>query len=557
MEKVRKIICGGLLVFIFIRPLIDGLTYPFINSLFQFGIILLFLFYLITLLLRKWERTPIPIINRTPLDLPLLFLLFSILLSTFFSVDHYKSTKLLMQYLNYFFLFYLTINIVKKEEVRPFLLAILFTSFIIAVYGIYQYYYGFEQTKIYLEEKGILETLHPNILSRLQGNRAFSFFVYPNILAGYLVGVFPLAIGLSLKAKRKEKPFFILLLFLLLFCLLLTKSTGGFLSLLITSSLLLVFYFLKKKKALLVSSLLLFLFLFLFLFAYNKGVIPHQSSFRDRISYWSAATNIFKERPLAGQGLGSFGIRYSQFKSEEAMETQHAHSLFFETLSEQGLIGIFAFFFFFLSFFIFGYRKIFNRGISFFLFFSFFAFFLHNLVDFDFTDSSLTTIFIFLAGLIFVLKEKNVSTKSPIKNRLTKALISLIIISVLFVGYRLGKITLSERLIQKGRIMAGKGYFYSSRDLLKRGLSLEPSSPDGHFQLSYVHNLLFEREKSSYFLDQAIREGKMASLKSPYLPFYHYHLSLLYAKKGWKEEAKDEMKRALSLYPHKKLYKED
>ena len=458
-----------------------------------------------------------------------------------------------MQYLNYFFLFYLTVNIVKKEEVRPFLLVILFTSFIIAVYGIYQYYYGFEQTKIYLEEKGILETLHPNILSRLRENRAFSFFVYPNILAGYLVGIFPLTLGLSLKARRREKPFFILLLFLLLFCLLLTKSTGGFFCLFISFSLLLIFYFLKKKKALLVSSLLLFLFLFLFLFAYNKGVIPHQSSFRDRISYWSAATNIFKERPLAGQGLGSFGIRYSQFKSEEAMETQHAHSLFFETLSEQGLIGIFAFFFFFLSFFIFGYRKIF-KGISFFLFFSFFAFFLHNLVDFDFVDPSLTTIFIFLAGLIFVLKERKVSTH---KNGLTKALISLIIISVLFVGYRLGKITLSERLIQKGRIMATKGYFYSSRDLLKRGLSLEPSSPDGHFQLSYLYNLLFEREKSSYFLDQAIEEGKRASLNSPYLPFYHYHLSLLYAKKGWKEEAKNEMKRALSLYPHKKLYKED
>ena len=75
-------------------------------------------------------------------------------------------------------------------------------------------------------------------------------------------------------------------------------------------------------------------------------MIPHIASLQDRFFYWASSLEIFKQRPILGFGPGSFGVQYARFKIPAAMETQHSHSIFFEILTEDGLLGVLTFLWF-------------------------------------------------------------------------------------------------------------------------------------------------------------------------------------------------------------------
>ena len=58
----------------------------------------------------------------------------------------------------------------------------------------------------------------------------------------------------------------------------------------------------------------------------------------NRADYWSVALGEFGDRPLAGDGAGSFGVSWRRERRSDEFALD-AHSLYVETLGELGLVG--------------------------------------------------------------------------------------------------------------------------------------------------------------------------------------------------------------------------
>jgi putative inorganic carbon (HCO3(-)) transporter len=66
----------------------------------------------------------------------------------------------------------------------------------------------------------------------------------------------------------------------------------------------------------------------------------------DRIDLARSATNIFKEHPVFGAGLGSFGNLYkppAAYKNNPTWQHLHAHNIYLEIAAEMGAFGLLAF----------------------------------------------------------------------------------------------------------------------------------------------------------------------------------------------------------------------
>ena len=68
----------------------------------------------------------------------------------------------------------------------------------------------------------------------------------------------------------------------------------------------------------------------------------YQSTLRNRIDYWNAAANMFKENPIFGVGIDRFGEYYRQYAVQnqvvQGQITDNAHSVYMQILATGGLI---------------------------------------------------------------------------------------------------------------------------------------------------------------------------------------------------------------------------
>jgi len=69
------------------------------------------------------------------------------------------------------------------------------------------------------------------------------------------------------------------------------------------------------------------------------AVQPPSTSSSFRSAYWQAALAEVRERPLLGSGAGSFFLAWQEHRSVETY-VRDAHSLYVETLSELGPVGL-------------------------------------------------------------------------------------------------------------------------------------------------------------------------------------------------------------------------
>ena len=68
----------------------------------------------------------------------------------------------------------------------------------------------------------------------------------------------------------------------------------------------------------------------------------YQGSLRNRLDYWSAALNMFKDHPIFGVGIDRFGEYYRQYAVQnqfvQGQTTDNAHSIYLQILATGGLI---------------------------------------------------------------------------------------------------------------------------------------------------------------------------------------------------------------------------
>ena len=591
---IKSIIKAVLLVFILLRPFIDGLTYPVFNSSFQLVIVFLALVWLVALFCRRDKAFSI---SRSPSDLPIFLFLLVLLITTSFSHCHYLSWHLSLQFITYFLLYWLVINNVEERDVTSFLIILLFSATLVSLYGIYQYFWGLEATREYIATHYRMGELPPALLSRLSSNRIFSTFVYPNMFAGYIVMLFPIGLVMAIRSKSLLKYIFLIISALLLYCLFWTKSVGGYFTIIFISAFFLIFYFLKGKKKILVGSGLFVLFsLIFFLLLFRLGGLPHSSSFQDRLGYWQASLRMVKEGPLLGSGPGTFGSRFAKYKLPWTMETQHAHNNFLEIWVETGIFGLLFFLWLWWNFFRAAVRKIthgtfshceqseaiskqdchdlrsrndtqhLKKGNSLVLLglsLAILAFLVHSFGDFDLYNPSLTTITFFILSLAVVMLKQN--RQYSVQNSvLTKTVLLLIMVMLIFLGGMNFREILAGRKAKQSVELIDKNRFSEGRAMLQRALSYQPDNPAYWYKLSAIDRHTAFGQKDSSALKRAIESMQKAIVLNPDPAYYHYKLSQLYWFKGvleknhsFLEKGIGQLKEAINRYPTKSIYHEE
>ncbi|MFA5356379.1 MAG: O-antigen ligase family protein [Candidatus Omnitrophota bacterium] len=302
------------LILIFLRPFISSLAFPYLNLFYS----ILFLFFIIL-----WIACGKASLNKAGrLKYPLILFSAALILSLSFSVDKSASFRELYKYVSGLLLLIAAANMTREDGIRV-IRAIVFSGLIISILAIYQFLFGFQNVMDYVAQHGISD---PFILDYINRGRVFLPFVSPNILAGYLIMVIPLA------AADNKEPW---LTIPLCAALLLTRSIGA----LISICLALTIYFLilgrlKKKNAiLLILILIIIASLFMIRSASGKQHLQPAFSTLMRLNYWEDTLKIIARYPLAGIGIGNFTI----------INSRYAHNSYLQIWSEMGVLGIISF----------------------------------------------------------------------------------------------------------------------------------------------------------------------------------------------------------------------
>lgn len=302
-----------LLILIFIRPFVSSLGYPYLNLIYS---ILLLGFLGIWILVKGVNLSKI-----NPVRNPLILFILALAISLIFSSDIITSTKELYKYTTGILLLCIGASLSDQEKDRV-ILCITLAGLVVSLLAIYQYFFGFQHLINYVAKKNISS---PFVLDYISRRRPFFPFVTPNVLAGYLAMIIPLAF------IQKHRFWLILSLS---FALLLTQSIGALLSIFLGLA---IYIYLKgdlRRNSIYLGLLIMIIGLVLISrsFLQKLHTQPIFSAVM-RLNYWQDTLGIIKAHPWTGVGLGNFNLAQSRY----------AHNSYLQVWAEMGILGIVAF----------------------------------------------------------------------------------------------------------------------------------------------------------------------------------------------------------------------
>ncbi len=299
-------------------------------------LIALTLFLIRNCLARDWKWI------KTPLDLPILCLLFLSFLSTIFSIHRGTSLWAMVLLFNYLTIFYLSVYLTQtRARLRTLIYIIIGVATFLAVFGLFK---RFGANPFPWWDYGDLRYT-PEVLSSTYGNR--------NHLAGYMEMAIPLCLGLFLLGYRGGKLFLVFYLTILLFsALILTLSRGGWIGMLcglifMSACLLRSKYFMYKRS--LTGSIAGFIILALIILASTPVVeriitLEHnvqEPNLEARARVWGGIMDMIGDYPILGSGPGTFATVFTQYQPPgQAARYFYGHNDYLHLISETGVILI-------------------------------------------------------------------------------------------------------------------------------------------------------------------------------------------------------------------------
>ncbi|NOZ64855.1 MAG: hypothetical protein GXO71_08075 [Caldiserica bacterium] len=462
------------------------------------------------------------------------------------AVNRHSTLMQLELSLSYFYMYFL-VKRTSPSFRRIIIWAVIISSIWVSIYAIYQYFWGLEETRKMVEMIGV-ERFSPDFITRLYTNRAFSTFVYPNALAGYLIILIPFTSIFFFKIKKPLRYLYLIIPSLQITALVLSKSKGGILSLVL--SLLILFWLLLNRKWRLYATTIIILVL---LIAISFPVLRKnaENSFGVRVSYWKAAARMIKAKPLTGFGPGDFARVFPRFKEAGREDTKMAHNNYLQVFSEGGIL----YFLLFVSFFYFALKNLHlskDKTLSLGIQTAVFAFLIHSLVDFDFYVPGITLI---LFSIIPLGIGQSPSKKEPSPKPYLYPFIFLLPLVFIITL----KIIWADAYYKEALYEMNKGNIKKAEYSLRKGIKIYPWGEDIS-QINYHFRLgeLYMREgENAENRNRAITEFQHATKLDPYRFFYWERLSLLYTLKNDYKSALKYIERALYCYPsHPRLKKE-
>ena len=335
-----------------IALLLGSLSLPqFANDRFGIGIIILFCFavFLSSIIFSNSYS-----VSFNSIDLFIAIFLFISLISVFSSYFLKESIvgflKYFIFFLSYFVMKITVLNSSSKSFFNLWSLLLL-CAVAVSIFGIYQFIIGVEPLATW--EDSNYENIHTRVYSTL-GN--------PNLLAGYLLLIFPIGIALPfhLKSSIVNKILFLTGSILILICLIFTGSRGGYIGLIVCgiSAVIVLFNYLINRRGLinqtpaaiiLCVTLIIFSLALIYLFPHVTErlltifTLREHSSNNYRVNVWLACFKMLKDNYLIGIGPGNntFRLAYGLYMIS-GFDALSAYNIFLETAIEVGVIGCFA-----------------------------------------------------------------------------------------------------------------------------------------------------------------------------------------------------------------------
>jgi len=355
---------AGLLVLLFLAPLV---FYPWAttfsitkNTVIEIIMSLIAGFWLVKQVEDK-EST----LLKSPLNLPILIFIVTILISLFRTNSLYDSFNELALWGSYFLLYFIVISSIKdKRWIYILLKIVILSASIAAIYCIFQFY-------------GLDFSFWRKIGGR---GSLFSTFGNPNYLAGHLAAVIPFVFILFCLQKVKFKKIILELIIALLYTsLLMTLCRGAWIALFGAIVVMLgVIYFFKRNeftffrqnKTWLISLILILLVISVIYSTPNplnplgKVSVTQRaasvteigsSSMQTRFLIWLSSLETIRQSPLWGEGIGTYGLYYPSSQGAVLAQKRYqkyipytnksinAHNDYLHIGGEIGIIGLAAF----------------------------------------------------------------------------------------------------------------------------------------------------------------------------------------------------------------------
>ncbi|HWR07066.1 O-antigen ligase family protein [Sporomusa sp.] len=239
----------------------------------------------------------------------------------------------------YIIIYYLVINnLVTLQQLKRLIWSVIASAVIVTCYGFYQYIHGVDISAFQWVDGEQFPELKVRIFSTLQN---------PNLLAGFLVVVMSLAVGIGLHTENIQGKILLFALVAVLgTCLVLTYSRGAWLSIVAVTALCGRLY---NRKVLWVFLVIPAIALFC-----HDGVMerllsifnPTDTSSTLRIALWESTIAMILDKPLLGIGWGSYWLVYPEydfFLNNPAATIVHAHNMYLHIAAEIGIPGLLVF----------------------------------------------------------------------------------------------------------------------------------------------------------------------------------------------------------------------
>ena len=393
-------------------------------------------------------------------------------------------------------------------------------------------------------------------IPQYQSARFTSIFYQHNAFAGFLI--VPLMLSFWLVLEKKQYGYLLagISTFILWGGLALTFSRGGYLS--VAAAIAVFIFFLRKnsvsfarfgKQSVVILLLVALgagagfgLFEFLQAHARAQGISapasPYeleqsgQTGFHARLVYMKYGLKLFKERPLVGYGLGSYGTESARVLDEVIYFSMDPHNLYLRFLAELGILGgtLFIIFVFLVLWTAFSAKLDLLHGA---LLAGFVGMLIHNGVDLDFFFPANVMLFFTVACLLVRHDTDTIKVSRVLK---MSAILAAAAIFPLFV---------SDKLFDRAWIYAlAQGNVEPYETHIRWSLALDPFNPFIRIQLSGYYLERNELDRAEQLLDEVRRIHP--NNRSQYL-----QRGLLLVRRGEDGEAEAAYKRALELAPYR------
>ncbi len=576
MKNLNNIIFWAYAGLVFFVPIVFT---PWNSELFEFNKIVL-VYFLTTVITCAWLIKMVLakkfIFRKTFWDIPLLLFLTSQTISTIFSIDQLTSilgyysrfNGGLLSTLCYTILYWGFVSNISKKDINRLIKFTFASGFLVGIYGITQH--------LGIDKKYWVQDVQ---------HRVFSSLGQPNWLAAYLNILIFLALG-------QKSTIYYLLFTIYYITLLFTKSRSGFLGFIIPFGILIIHTLgtsrslslrLKKLGGVTAITLILSLLIgipFSFKDKLNISFLsdsPNSQPVTDNSSnplnitpssdirkiVWQGAIDLWKQNPVSGTGVETFGYSYywvrpksHNLTSEWDFLYNKAHNEFLNLAATTGSLGLATYLILIFTVSIFAIRN--SLGSMFYI--------LCSLVITNFFGFSVvtTSLFFFLLPAVSYIKTKEINERQngPRRlDRLTGIFIFLIITIFLFLFSCIARYWLADINYAKAKKHLKVGLMITGFEQLNRAVKLNPLEPNFYSERSIAHAKL-----AAYFIQQnqkteadkhvqpAINNSSKALKISPYhLNFYknrvHAYYYLAVYDLDLLQEAIMTLKKAAELAP--------